>query len=110
MCACIATLSPSNAVNILAIAVGVSVAGFVLLIVIPIAICGIIWCCVAGAASQSRRGVQTAYVGAAAPATTATVVSTAGAYPAGGYNYPKQVCVCVCMCVSVCVCAHIIFH
>ena len=90
------SLSPSNAVNIVGIAVGVSIAGLVVFLVIPIAICVIIWCCVAGAASQSRRAGRTSYVATAAPTTTATVVSTtAAAYPAGGHNYPNQVYVCV---------------
>ena len=83
--------------NIVGIAIGVSIAGLVVFFAIPIAICVIIWCCVAGAASQSRRAGRTSYVGTAAPTTTATVVSTtAAAYPAGGHNYPNQVCVCKC--------------
>ena len=88
---CVHTLSPSNAVNILGLAIGVSIAGFIVFLVVPITICVIIWCCVAGAASQAGHAGRTTYVGTAAPTTAATVVSTTAAYPAGGYNYPKQV-------------------
>ena len=88
------TLSPSNAVNAVGIAVGVSIGGGVLIMIV--AFCIFVWCCIARGGFQSRRRGQTAYVGTAAPATTATVVSTAGAYPAGGYSYLKQVRVCVC--------------
>ena len=115
---CMFVHTVSDAVNVVGLVVGLTIAGIVLFIALPIIICIIVWCCVVGAAAQSRRGGRT-YVTTAAPTTSATVVATSqqsaaappAAYPAGGYNYPKQVCAmcvslqaCVCVCVCVCVC------
>ena len=98
----------SNTVNLVGVIVGATIGGIVLFIALPIIICVIVMYCNA----KSRRRVPTTYAttAVAAPTTSATVVATsqqsasapAPAYPAGGYNYPKQVCMCVCICVCVC--------
>ena len=91
---------------------GVTIAGTILFIVLPITICLIIWFCFLRAAAQPHRG-RTYVTLAAVPTTAPEVVSTTSqkstavptaAYPVGGYNYPMQVCVCMCMCMCICMC------
>ena len=81
-------------VNVVGIAVGASIAGFVVFVVLPITICVVIWCCVA--ASANRRPTRTTYVATAAPTTSATVVTATSTqqhytpyYPAPG-TYPAK--------------------
>ena len=81
-------------VNVVGVAVGVSIAALVLFVIVPIVICVVIWGCVAASANQ--RPTRTTYVGTAAPTTTATVVSASSTqqhytpyYPAPG-AYPAK--------------------
>ena len=78
-------------VNVVGIAIGASIAAFVLFVVVPIIICVVIGCCVA-----NHRPTRTTYVATAAPITTATVVSATSTqqhytpyYPAPG-TYPAK--------------------
>ena len=92
------------AVSVLAIALGASVAGTVVFVVIPIIVCTVIWCSVKNKTSQQTATVVTAMHPST---TTATVVTaqqsqrTAGPTPAPSYpvhppaeaeyyKYPKQ--------------------
>jgi len=82
-------------VNLVGIAVGVSVAAFVIFVILPIIICVVVWCCVVGAAASSNSHQRRTVVTTAAPATSATVVTATSThastpyYPApGGFSGP----------------------
>ena len=100
----------SNAANVVGLIVGLTITGIFIFVALPITIVIIIRYCNA----QTHHRVQATYASTAAtaaPTTSTVVVSTpqqstaapTAAYPAGGYNYPKLVCMCVSLCRNVCV-------
>ena len=63
--------------SVVGIIIGVTIAGIVLFVVLPIIICVVVWCCVAYAAgSVTRRRVRTHVVTTSAPSTFHVATST----------------------------------
>ena len=82
----------STASSVVGLAVGISVAVFILFVICPIVICVLIWCCVAGALGAAFRTSNrpvTQTVTTTGPPTTAGVI-IASTTQVGGIYMPKQ--------------------